>query len=63
MSKAESDQSPKNIRLNKRILETMLDALIFVEAGEFQEDEHGEITQDDYELALQWVRKKLEKYK
>lgn len=58
MSKAASDKSSKNIRLNKRILETMLDALIFIEAGEFQEDDHGEITQDDYELALQWFRKK-----
>lgn len=50
------------MRLNKRILEAIQDALIFVEAGEWQQDEHGDISPEDHEQALRWVSERLARY-
>lgn len=50
------------MRLNKRILEAIQDALIFVEAGEWQQDEHGDVSPEDHALAGDWVSERLRRY-
>jgi len=45
--------------LNKKILLAIQDALIFVEAGEWQQEEHGEVEPEDHQLASDWVTERL----
>lgn len=51
------------MRASKRILNAIQDALLFVDAGEWQQDEHGDVTRKDYDAALAWVAERLARSK
>lgn len=46
---------------SKRVLEAIYDALLFVDAGEWSQDEHGDVKPEDYALAMDWVSEALSK--